>query len=189
MRVPWRYLALLLAGCLWGNPAMAQDGPTKLCRASATNLIVQVIRATPDVHVYEFRGLDAELGIALYNSLPPVGHLHGDRFYILVKPGASISHLMSDDRQCRLPAGHRDGRPRDGRDHQEGDRASRGGELDLTEREEAATMIRKLSSGEYRLYSRKKIPRTGKRRNLGTFTSLAAAKKHERAVQYFKRAG
>ena len=50
-------------------------------------------------------------------------------------------------------------------------------------------MIRKLSSGEYRLYSRKKNPHTGKRRNLGTFTSLAAAKKHERAVQYFKRAG
>jgi hypothetical protein len=48
-------------------------------------------------------------------------------------------------------------------------------------------MIRKLSSGEYRLYSRKKDPRTGKRRNLGTFRSLAAAKRHERAVQYFKR--
>ncbi len=48
-------------------------------------------------------------------------------------------------------------------------------------------MIRKLASGEYRLYSRKKNLRTGKRRNLGTFTSLAAAKKHERAVQYFKR--
>ena len=48
-------------------------------------------------------------------------------------------------------------------------------------------MIRKLSSGEYRLYSRKKDPRTGKRRNLGTFRILAAAKRHERAVQYFKR--
>jgi len=48
-------------------------------------------------------------------------------------------------------------------------------------------MIRKLSSGEYRLYSRKVNPKTGKRRNLGTFTSLAAAKKHERDVQYFKR--
>ena len=48
-------------------------------------------------------------------------------------------------------------------------------------------MIRKLTSGKYRLYSRKKDPRTGKRRNLGTFSSLAAAKKHERAVQYFKR--
>jgi hypothetical protein len=48
-------------------------------------------------------------------------------------------------------------------------------------------VIRKLGSGEYRLYSRKKEARTGKRRNLGTFSTLAAAKKHERAVQYFKR--
>jgi len=47
-------------------------------------------------------------------------------------------------------------------------------------------MIRKLSSGGYRLYSRKLNPKTGKRRNLGTFASLAAAKKHEKAVQYFK---
>jgi hypothetical protein len=50
-------------------------------------------------------------------------------------------------------------------------------------------MIRKLKSGEYRLYSRKKAPGTGKRKNLGTFKSLAAAKKHERAVQFFKRRG
>jgi len=48
-------------------------------------------------------------------------------------------------------------------------------------------MIRKLKSGEYRLYSRKKNPKTGKRRNLGTFSSLEKAKAHERAVQYFKR--
>lgn len=48
-------------------------------------------------------------------------------------------------------------------------------------------MIRKLASGRYRLYSRKKDPRTGRRRNLGTFASLAAAKAHERAIQYFKR--
>jgi hypothetical protein len=47
-------------------------------------------------------------------------------------------------------------------------------------------MIRKLRSGEYRLYSRKVNPKTGKRRNLGTFKSRAAAEKHERAVQYFK---
>jgi len=51
------------------------------------------------------------------------------------------------------------------------------------------TMIRKLRSGQYRLYSRKKNPRTGKRRNLGTFPSRAAAEKHERAVQFFKRRG
>jgi len=50
-------------------------------------------------------------------------------------------------------------------------------------------MILKLSSGKFRLYSRKKNPRTGKRRNLGTFSSLGAAQKHERAVQYFKRHG
>jgi hypothetical protein len=48
-------------------------------------------------------------------------------------------------------------------------------------------MIRKLKSGEYRLYSRKKNPRTGKRRNLGTFGSKKAAQQHEREVQYFKR--
>src|SRR3990170_1763418 len=48
-------------------------------------------------------------------------------------------------------------------------------------------MIRKLKSGEYRLYSRKVDPKTGKRRNLGTFASRAAAEKHEREVQYFKR--
>ena len=49
------------------------------------------------------------------------------------------------------------------------------------------TMIRKLASGEYRLYSRKKNPSTGKRRNLGTFKTRTAAEKHEREVQYFKR--
>ena len=48
-------------------------------------------------------------------------------------------------------------------------------------------MIRKLASGKYRLYSRKKDPKTGKRRNLGTFNSRAAAEKHESEVQYFKR--
>lgn len=49
------------------------------------------------------------------------------------------------------------------------------------------TMIRRLRSGGYRLYSRKKDPKTGKRRNLGTFATREAAEKHERAVQYFKR--
>jgi hypothetical protein len=48
-------------------------------------------------------------------------------------------------------------------------------------------MIRKLKTGEYRLYSRKKNPKTGKRRNLGTFTTRKAAEKHEREIQYFKR--
>jgi len=50
-------------------------------------------------------------------------------------------------------------------------------------------LIRKLKSGEYRLYSRKQDPKTGKRKNLGTFPSLEAARKHERAVQFFKRHG
>jgi hypothetical protein len=50
-------------------------------------------------------------------------------------------------------------------------------------------MIRKLKSGEYRLYSRKLDPRTGKRRNLGTFDSREKAERHERAVQFFKRRG
>ena len=48
-------------------------------------------------------------------------------------------------------------------------------------------MIRKLKSGEYRLYSRKKNAKTGKRRNLGTFQTRQAAEAHERAVQFFKR--
>ncbi len=50
-------------------------------------------------------------------------------------------------------------------------------------------MIRKLASGKYRLYSRKKNARTGMRRNLGTFATRAAAERHEKAVQYFKRSG
>jgi len=48
-------------------------------------------------------------------------------------------------------------------------------------------VIRKLPSGKYRLFSRKKDPRTGRRRNLGTFATRAAAERHERAVQFFKR--
>jgi hypothetical protein len=48
-------------------------------------------------------------------------------------------------------------------------------------------VIRRLASGEYRLFSRKKYPGTGKRRNLGTFKTREQAEKHERAVQYFKR--
>jgi hypothetical protein len=52
-----------------------------------------------------------------------------------------------------------------------------------------ASMIRKLKSGKYRLYARKPDPKTGRRRNLGTFDSRAAAEKHERAVQFFKRRG
>jgi hypothetical protein len=50
-------------------------------------------------------------------------------------------------------------------------------------------MIRKLKSGKYRLYSRKADPKTGKRKNLGTFDTREEAEKHERAVQYFKHKG
>jgi hypothetical protein len=50
-------------------------------------------------------------------------------------------------------------------------------------------MIRKLPSGQYRLYSRKVDPRTKRRKNLGTFSTRTAAEKHERAVQFFKRGG
>jgi hypothetical protein len=50
-------------------------------------------------------------------------------------------------------------------------------------------MIRKLAAGGYRLFSRKKDPKTGRRRNLGTFKSRAAAERHEKAVQFFKRRG
>jgi hypothetical protein len=50
-------------------------------------------------------------------------------------------------------------------------------------------MVRKLASGEYRLYSRKVDPRTGRRRNLGTFKTRTAAERHEREVQFFKRRG
>jgi hypothetical protein len=50
-------------------------------------------------------------------------------------------------------------------------------------------MIRKLKNGQYRLYSLKKDPKTGRRKNLGTFRTRAAAVKHERAVQFFKRGG
>jgi hypothetical protein len=53
--------------------------------------------------------------------------------------------------------------------------------------EDTGIMIRKLKSGEYRLYSRKRNPDTGARRNLGTFENLEAARRHERQVQFFKR--
>jgi hypothetical protein len=52
---------------------------------------------------------------------------------------------------------------------------------------EVIAMIRKLKSGEYRLYSKKKDEKTGKRKNLGTFDTREAAEKHEREVQYFKK--
>jgi hypothetical protein len=53
--------------------------------------------------------------------------------------------------------------------------------------ERSVLMIRKLKSGEYRLYSEKKDAKTGKRKNLGTFKTREAAKKHEQQVEFFKR--
>jgi hypothetical protein len=50
-------------------------------------------------------------------------------------------------------------------------------------------MIRKLKSGQYRLYSRKADPRNGKRKNLGAFAAREEAEQHERAVQFFKHRG
>ena len=50
-------------------------------------------------------------------------------------------------------------------------------------------MIRKLKSGQYRLYSRKVDPKTGRRRNLSTFATRKEAEQHERAVQFFRRFG
>lgn len=49
-------------------------------------------------------------------------------------------------------------------------------------------MIRKLKSGQYRLYSRKPENREAQEPR-HTFRSRTAAERHERAVQYFKRAG
>ena len=47
-------------------------------------------------------------------------------------------------------------------------------------------MIRKLKTGEYRIYSRKVDPKTKKRKNLGTFKTMEEARKHEQEIQYFK---
>jgi hypothetical protein len=65
----------------------------------------------------------------------------------------------------------------------------RAGSNHAAERGHPPIMIKKLGSGEFRLYSRKKDPRTARRRNLGTFPTKAAAERHERAVQFFKRRG
>jgi hypothetical protein len=61
------------------------------------------------------------------------------------------------------------------------------GEATISGVSRETAMIRKLAAGKYRLYSRRKNPRTGKRRNLGTFSTKKAAQQHERQVQYFKR--
>jgi len=53
--------------------------------------------------------------------------------------------------------------------------------------DQESALIRQLKTGQYRIYSRTKDPKTGKRRNLGTFPTRSAAEKHEREIQYFKR--
>jgi hypothetical protein len=66
-------------------------------------------------------------------------------------------------------------------------RAKRRNILQSLNHERSTPVIRKLKSGGYRLYSREINPKTGRRRNLGTFKTRAVAEKHERAVQFFKR--
>lgn len=56
-------------------------------------------------------------------------------------------------------------------------------------KKEEQQMIRKLPSGEYRLYSQKINPKTGKRRNLGTFATKEQAVQHEREIHFFKSRG
>lgn len=62
-----------------------------------------------------------------------------------------------------------------------------GGAASLVRGSKETLMIRKLKSGLWRLYSKKKDPKTGKRKNLGTFKTRKAAEDHERAIQFFKR--
>jgi hypothetical protein len=62
-----------------------------------------------------------------------------------------------------------------------------GGIAGILRKEGEAQMIRKLKTGEFRIYSRHQDPKTGKRKNLGTFATREKAEEHERAIQYFKR--
>ena len=63
---------------------------------------------------------------------------------------------------------------------------NKGGIAGILRKKEIA-MIRKLKTGEFRIYSRHVDPKTKKRRNLGTFATREKAEQHERAIQYFKR--
>ena len=105
MRVSyWRYLALTVpflstALALSPRSALAREESPR-CKASTTAVIMNEMRSMPDVQVFEFRGVDANLGIKLYNELPPHGDEHGDRFYILMKPGAPLSQLIVGDSGC-----------------------------------------------------------------------------------------
>ena len=102
----------------------------------------------------------------------------------LCKAGARSPHVSSRHRGCSTSSRrvHRDLR---GAQFQRSPQSMRRNAAEADP--EGVHMIRKLANGKYRLYSRKVDPRTGKRRNLGTFDSRAKAEKHERAVQFFKR--
>ena len=114
MRVSyWRYPALTVAFlsmalALSPRSALAREESPR-CKASTTAVIMNEMRSMPDVQVFEFRGVDANLGIKLYNELPPHGDEHGDRFYILMKPGAPVSHLIIGDAGCVQDAASVDG--------------------------------------------------------------------------------
>jgi hypothetical protein len=105
MRVShWRFFALTLpimfaALGLSPSTALARSADLR-CKAPTTNFIVNEMRRTPDVQVFEFRGVDAKIGIQLYNALPPSGREQGDRFYILMRPGARMSQLLVGDSGC-----------------------------------------------------------------------------------------
>jgi hypothetical protein len=104
----------------------------------------------------------------------------------LLAPGPSralLAEEIEDNGLRRLARGTSHASQAEPRYHRH-DRARCGGGAAKEQR-----MIRKLKTGQYRLYSRKLDPKTGKRRNLGTFTTRAAAEKHEREVQFFKRGG
>ena len=100
--------------------------------------------------------------------------------------GHHVRHSLRAGRICEA---HRRFVIRRDRIQYDSDRSTCGPRATLKRGRRGLIMIRKLKSGQYRLYSRKVDPKTGRRRNLGTFSSRAAAEKHERAVQFFKRHG
>jgi hypothetical protein len=105
-------------------------------------------------------------------------------YVIPVEETLQIAHECSQAIQSSQPGGRRNRVP----DNRSIDRIARCSKATSKRRDASISgMIRKLKSGQFRLYSRKKNPSTGKRRNLGTFSTLDQAKQHEREVQYFKK--
>jgi hypothetical protein len=105
-------------------------------------------------------------------------------YVIPVEETLQIAHECSQAIQSSKPGGRRNRVP----DNRSIDRIARCSKATSKRRDASISgMIRKLKSGQFRLYSRKKNPSTGKRRNLGTFSTLEQAKQHEREVQYFKK--